>query len=123
MAPHAGSLFLQFKIAVPVRKVLCARYRFFIKRRISGPAQKNNRKPSCSQSTRAGLNLTTVTVTDFAMWRASASCWRRRLTLLVLAAMAPMMTDRPSGLEIEPGYGGNDIEPGLALDAHRLKRE
>jgi hypothetical protein len=35
--------------------------------------------------------------------------------------MAPMMTDRPSGLEIEPGYGGN--EPGLALDAHWLKRE
>lgn len=37
--------------------------------------------------------------------------------------MALMMTDRPSGLEIQPGYGGNDIEPGLALDAHWLKRE
>jgi hypothetical protein len=44
-------------------------------------------------------------------------------SLLVLATMAPMMTDRPNGLEIEPGHGGNDIEPGLALDAHWLKRE
>ena len=45
------------------------------------------------------------------------------LTLLGLAAMAPMMTDRPSGLEIEPGNRGNDLEPELALDAHRQKRE
>jgi hypothetical protein len=37
------------------------------------------------------------------------------------AVMAPMMADRPSGLQIESGDRGNNVESGLALKAHRLK--
>ncbi len=47
VALHAGPSFLQFKIAVPVRKVLwasCARYRFRKAGGISASAQKNNPK-------------------------------------------------------------------------------
>jgi len=40
-----------------------------------------------------------------------------------LAAMTAMMTDRSNGLQIEPRHGRDDVETGLALDAHRLESE
>jgi hypothetical protein len=41
---------------------------------------------------------------------------------LLLVVAAPMMAGaRDNRLQIEPGYGGDDIESDLALDAHRLK--
>jgi hypothetical protein len=33
------------------------------------------------------------------------------------------MADRYDGMQLEPGHGGNDVEPDLALDAHRLESE
>src|SRR5262249_58245584 len=40
-----------------------------------------------------------------------------------LATMAPVMADGRHGTQIESGYRGNGIEPGLAFDANRLKGE
>ena len=37
-----------------------------------------------------------------------------------LAAMTAMMTNRPNGLQIKSGDGGNHVESGLAFNAHRL---
>jgi len=45
--------------------------------------------------------------------------------LAVVATVMPMMADghRHDGMQLEPGHGGNDVEPDLALDAHRLEGE
>ena len=37
--------------------------------------------------------------------------------------MAAMVTHRPNRLQIKSGYRRNDVESGLALDAHGLKSE
>ena len=43
------------------------------------------------------------------------------LSEYALAAVAAMMTDRPNGLQIKSRHCRNDVEPGLALNAHRLE--
>ena len=40
-----------------------------------------------------------------------------------LAAMTAMMADRSNGLQIEPRHCRDDVETGLALEAHRLESE
>lgn len=37
--------------------------------------------------------------------------------------MTAMMTDRSNGLQIKPRHGRDDVETGLALEAHRLESE
>src|SRR5262249_58041657 len=46
-----------------------------------------------------------------------------RCAFSALATMPPVMADGHHGTQIESGYGGNGIEPGLAFDAKRLKSE
>jgi hypothetical protein len=50
--------------------------------------------------------------------------WPAR-ALAVVATVMPMMADghRHDGMQLEPGHGGNDVEPDLALHAHRLEGE
>jgi hypothetical protein len=43
------------------------------------------------------------------------------LSEYALAAVAAMKTDRPNGLQIKSRHCRNDVEPGLALNAHRLE--
>jgi hypothetical protein len=50
------------------------------------------------------------------------SYWMRPVLSAVMAVM-PTMADRHDGMQLEPGHGGNDVEPDLALDAHRLEGE
>ena len=40
-----------------------------------------------------------------------------------LATSPPVTADRHHGTQFKSGHGGNDIEPGLAFDADRLKGE
>ena len=45
------------------------------------------------------------------------------LSKYALAAMTAMMTDRSNGLQIKSRHCRDDVESGLALDAHRLESE
>jgi hypothetical protein len=103
---------------------LCALSVFRKADRFSGPAQKNNPKAVVltGRARRIKFDDSNPSPTSRCGGLLQAA-GEDGLILLGLTAMAPMVTDRPSGLEIEPGYSGNDIEPGLALDAHRLKCE